>query len=307
MKQLYKILRGIFAIIGILATIAIIIFYIEKPKLHISISYNHDFADNYDEYVDSLRSSGVFEKDTADFSVVIRQDTTQARIIREYFQLDTLYPANTDTWTKALAITRFVAENIPHANQSEWPKEVNAIGLWEYTKNVEHSFNCRLHSILTFELLLAADIPARYVTCMPQDAEDNDCHVVNEVWLPELQKWAMLDSDMGGHFVTDKNKTPLSLLEMREHYISGKKMIMYPAFENGSSRVDNYYAYMAKNTYWFSCWGTLSYSQEDYDNEEVVRDSYINVVPSGFIPYRIGGGNTTTTNAEKFWSEPILL
>ena len=149
--------------------------------------------------------------------------------------------------------------------------------------------------------MLAADIQARYITCMPQDKDDMDCHVVNEVWLPELNKWAMVDTDMGGHYVTDANGTPLSLKEMREHYISGEKMIIHPAF--GKAQKDNdYYAYMAKNTYWFSCWGTLSYYQEEYEVKGVDRNSYVNLVPSGFEPFDIGGGNTITTNAEKFWN-----
>lgn len=44
--------------------------------------------------------------------------------------MDTLYDADADSWTKALAIGKFVASNIPHDNQDEWPKHVNAIGLW---------------------------------------------------------------------------------------------------------------------------------------------------------------------------------
>ena len=90
----------------------------------------------------------------------------------------------------------------------------DAITLWEYTKNIEPAFNCRLHSILTYELLQAAGIEARFITCMPEDSQDNDCHVVNHVWLPELNKWAMLDSDMGGNWASDSTGMPLSLLEM---------------------------------------------------------------------------------------------
>ena len=96
-----------------------------------------------------------------------------------------------------------MASNIPHDNQEIEPEHRNAIDLWEYTKNVAPAFNCRLHSILTFELMLAAGLEARYVTCLPEDEDDNDCHVVNEVWLPELGKWAMIDSDMGGHYICD--------------------------------------------------------------------------------------------------------
>ena len=305
MKKFYNILKDIFAIIGVIATIAIIWFYIEKSSLDISVTPSR--IGMYDEYVDSLRTSGVYVTDSASFVFTIYQDTVQARKIKEYFRLDTLYSSTSDTWTKALAIGKFVSGNIPHANQKEWPQEINAIGLWEYTKNVEPAFNCRLHSIFTFELLLAAGIPARFVTCFPQDENDQDCHVVNEIWLPEMQKWAMLDTDMGGHYVSDKQGVPLSLREIREHYICGEKMSMHPSFGKGKSKVDDYYSYMAKNTYWFSCWGSLSYSQEDWKNEDVVRDSYINLVPSGFEPFRVGGGNTITTNADLFWSEPKLV
>lgn len=45
-------------------------------------------------------------------------------------------------------LTCFVASSIPHDNQKKWLKLVNAIGLWEYTKEVAPAFNCRLHSIL---------------------------------------------------------------------------------------------------------------------------------------------------------------
>ena len=230
----------------------------------------------------------------------IVQKPERAQEIREYFQLDTLYPENATAWEKAVAIGKFVSSNIPHANQKKWPKNVNAIGLWEYTKEVEPAFNCRLHSIMTFELLLSSGIQARYITCLPEDKDDPDCHVVNEVWLPELNKWAMVDTDMGGHYVTDANGTPLSLKEMREHYISGEKMIIHPAF--GKAQKDNdYYAYMAKNTYWFSCWGTLSYYQEDYKVEGIDRNSYVNLIPSGYTPYGIYEGYIVTTDAEKFW------
>ncbi len=247
-----------------------------------------------------LRTSGEYAADTNVFEMKIAQNEMRAQEIRDYFQLDTLYPENATTWEKAIAIGKFVSSNIPHANQRKWPKDVNAIGLWEYIKEVEPAFNCRLHSIFAFELFLSADIKARYITCMSQDKDDPDCHVVNEVWLPELNKWAMVDTDMGGHYVTDKNGTPLSLQEMREHYISGEKMLIYPAFGKAQKDKD-YYAYMAKNTYWFSCWGTLSYYQEDYKVEGIDRNSYVNLIPSGYTPYGIDEGYIVTTDAEKFW------
>ena len=298
-----KILRNILAIIGGITIIAAIIVWIESPKYDWYLDKN-----NYgllDKRIELLRTSGEYAADTNVFEMKIAQNEMRAQEIRDYFQLDTLYAENATTWEKAVAIGKFVSSNIPHANQRKWPKDVNATGLWEYIKEVEPAFNCRLHSIFAFELFLSADIQARYITCMSQDKDDPDCHVVNEVWLPELNKWAMVDTDMGGHYVTDKNGTPLSLKEMREHYISGEKMLMHPAFGKAQKDKD-YYAYMAKNTYWFSCWGTLSYYQEDYKVQGIDRNSYVNLIPSGYVPYGIDEGYIVTTNAERFWDAAFI-
>lgn len=303
MKKTYSVIRSILAIIGGIAIIAAIIVWIESPKYDWYLDKNNYGLLN--ERLELLRTSGEYAADTNVFEMKIVQKEARAQEIRDYFQLDTLYPENATTWEKAIAIGKFVSSNIPHANQRKWPKDVNAIGLWEYIKEVEPAFNCRLHSIFAFELFLSADIKARYITCMSQDKDDPDCHVVNEVWLPELNKWAMVDTDMGGHYVTDKNGTPLSLKEMREHYISGEKMLIYPAFGKAQKDKD-YYAYMAKNTYWFSCWGTLSYYQEDYKVEGVDRNSYVNLIPSGYTPYGIDEGYIVTTDAEKFWNTEYL-
>ena len=298
MKKTYSVIRNILAIIGGITIIAAIIVWIQAPNYDYYLGKNN--IGRLNERLELLKTSGPYAADTNVFEMKIVQNESRAQEIRDYFQLDTLYPDNATTWEKAVAIGKFVSSNIPHANQRKWPNDVNAIGLWEYIQDVEPAFNCRLHSIFAFELFLSADIKARYITCMSQDKDDPDCHVVDEVWLPELNKWAMIDTDMGGHYVTDKNGTPLSLKEMREHYISGEKMLMHPAF--GKAQKDNdYYAYMAKNTYWFSCWGSLSYFQEDYKVHGIDRNSYVNLIPSGYSPYGIDEGYIVTTDAEKFW------
>lgn len=253
-----------------------------------------------------LRASGPYASDSEEYAIRIIHNEERAAEIRDYFHLDELYAADADTWTKAIAIGKFVATNIPHDNQKKYPEHVNAIGLWEYTQTVAPAFNCRLHSILSFELFLAAGIDAKYVTCMPKDENDDDCHVVNEVWLPELKKWAMVDTDMDGHYITDQSGTPLSLREMREFYISGNTMVLHPKFEEeGSSEKSWYYSYMAKNSYWYSCWGELSFFQEDNGHPEVLRNHYVNLLPLGFSLSAPESTYTYTTDADRFWAAPL--
>ena len=223
MKLIWKIFVGILAVIGAL-TVAFIIFINTSKLYYVSINFNESNLARFEERVGLLRTCGAYSHDSTFVDIEYVKDSARAKEIMDYFQLDTLYDADASTWDKALAIGKFVAFNIPHENQKIQPEYKNAIGLWEYTKNVEPAFNCRLHSIMTFELLTAAGIKARYITCLPQDENDNDCHVVNEVWLPETEQWVMLDTDMGGHYVTDLDGNLLSLRQMREKYISGEKM-----------------------------------------------------------------------------------
>ena len=303
MKKFLKFIWGIFAVIGILFSAYYIGLRLTHGRFYLTIHQKYDAR--FDEFLGLLRSAGPYQKDTTTFEMKILQDSVRAKEIRDYFNLDSLYDAEADTWTKALAIGQFVASNVPHDNQEIDPEHRNAIALWEYTKNVAPAFNCRLHSILAFELFLAAGIDARYVTCLPEDRNDNDCHVVNEVWLPELGKWAMIDTDMDGHYFSDVNGTPLSLREMRDHYISGEDMILYPQFKINGKKKKDHRAYMAKNTYWFYCWETLSYNQEDGDNRGRPIGRAIHLVPPGFEPFIYYDDQVVTSDADTFWAAPV--
>ena len=300
-KYLFRILVGIFALIGLLVTIA-----------YCFIAANHYYISIYDPVVAAeaenieLLKQYPFKPDTVQYQFAAVRDSAHALKIMDYFKLDTLYSPDATTWEKAVAISKFVATNIPHAQPENSPEHPNAIALWKYSQEINPGFNCRMHAILNYELMQAACLTARYVTCLPQDKDDRDCHVVNEVWLPELGKWAFIDSDMDGHYCTDKASTPLSLLEMREKYAAGEQMVMYPGFEKGTTRHDYYYCYMAKNTYWFSCWETLHFYQEDRDhtdNKDFGRGDIV-IVPEGFEPFRVDSLDIVTTDAARFWMAP---
>ena len=116
------------------------------------------------EMVEKLKDADKYAPDTTSYNFVYQQDTIQSQKIREYFKLDTVVSPTKSTWDKAISLARFVAENIPHANQKINPKRCNAIDLWKYTRSIEPAFNCRLHSILLHELLLSEGIINRFVT-----------------------------------------------------------------------------------------------------------------------------------------------
>ena len=297
MKKVFNIFRNIFAILGVLFVTILVLNKTDVLDVTINPSYNS----NLNGFIRSLKKSGPYVQDTLTFHIQSVPDSAKAAEIREYFQLDTLYDASASTWDKTLAIAQFVARNIPHANQQSQPRSRNAIDLWEFTRTVEPGFNCRLHSILTFELLTSVGIEATYVTCLPK-RDDGDCHVVNQVWIPELEKWVMIDSDSGGYCATDGNGNLLSLKEIRERYISGETIVYHPGFSAAQeSTGSDHYRYMAKNTYWFSAWEDIHFGQEA-GNGQGAR--YFNLVPKGYKPFHYDEGDLLTSDADQFWAAP---
>ena len=168
-----------------------------------------------------------------------------------YFRLDTVVQEGMSTWEKSLAIGRWVSSHIPHANQKARPAAKDAITLWEFIQHEEPAFNCRYHSFFAMQLLRSVGVEARVLTCLPKDDNDPDCHVVNIVYLPEYQKWAMLDTDQS-MYATDAKGTPLAPWEMREYYALDKTFTLWYNYESPDQGMDYYRSYMAKNTYAFA-------------------------------------------------------
>ena len=58
---------------------------------------------------------------------------------------------------------------------------------------------------------------------------------------------------------------------------------------------------MAKNTYWFCCWGDLGFYQEDYRTfpESKLRSRYYALVPEGFETFSCR--EITTHDPDQFW------
>lgn len=250
------------------------------------------------ERLEVLRVSGAYTRGAkSDIRFAYWQDEARAAEIRDYFRLDSLYDRSATTWENTLNIARFVAANIPHANQTVQPETRNAIELWKYVQSVEPAFNCRLHSIMLHELLLSCGIVNRFVTCLPADPDDCDCHVVNVVWLPESGKWAMIDSDMQA-WISGSDDIPLSLAEMRERFVTGEPVTVHRLFGENFSDGD-YCSYWAKNLYWFDCWEQTGYDKEvDFDGRRVV------LLPSGFDGFRLGDNVVATSDDGLFWAEP---
>ena len=250
---------------------------------------------NYSKNIELLKTCEPYASGTAPIEKEYLIDEVRAQEIREYFKtnagldLDALASSDKSTWEKAMELAIFVAKNIPHDNQKKFLADRNAISLWEYSRSVPTGFNCRWHATLLSELLLSIGIRNSFITCLPYDKKDGDCHVVNIVWLPELNKWAMIDSDMT-EYVTGTDGLPLSLREMRE-YIQNDipfTVNVLPGFENSwvakPSGLAYMQAYWAKNLYWFKAYMVYTFDLEyanESDGKRVYGKYYTSLLPGG--------------------------
>ena len=296
---------------SILFSIIILLSFISCGKSMQDDDYVNYVVSNYKVNSDKIKYASPYTTGAADFEITENIDQERATEIRKYFKenagldLDALAASGKTTWEKSMELALFVANNIPHDNPTQKLDKRNAITLWEYSRKVPTGFNCRFHSILLSELLLSIGIKNRFITCIPEDSTDTDCHVVNIVWLPESEKWAMIDSDMT-EYVTDSEGTPLSLEEMRNAILEDKKFTVnvFKGFENSWVNTDwgleYMQAYWVKNLYWFAAYTLYSFNLE-YDDE--LRSNYICLAPPGYDCSQTYEDVKVTTNAKAFWDE----
>ena len=143
---------------------------------------------------------------------------------RDYFKLDSV-AGQGDELSKIINLLHFAHDNIRHDGGNQAFAELDAIDLYNYYKTTGKGVNCRQLAISLCEMYLSMGIPARYVTCMPADSLDYECHVINTVWSSQLQKWLYIDPTMDA-WVTDENGTMLSIAEVRERLINDQPLVL---------------------------------------------------------------------------------
>ena len=151
-----------------------------------------------------LKKSAPYAKDGAkvEFRYQPKRSNNLCKV-RDYFKLDSV-AGQGDELSKIINLLHFAHDNIRHDGSNQAFAELDAIDLYNYYKATGKGVNCRQLAISLCEMYLSMGIPARYVTCMPADSLDYECHVINTVWSSQLQKWLYIDPTMDA-WVTDEN------------------------------------------------------------------------------------------------------
>ncbi|MDR0970302.1 MAG: transglutaminase-like domain-containing protein [Lentimicrobiaceae bacterium] len=208
------------------------------------------------DYIHLLKTRGTFAPnatETADLPTFeyAKPDDRNLQLVKSYFNLDSI-AGNGNEWSKVLNLLNFVHNNIPHNGGNYATCEFDAIDIYNYNKYTGKGVNCRHLAITLNEMLLAMDFSSRYVTCMPYDVNDGDCHVINSVWIDSLQKWVWIDPTFDA-YVMDENGNLLGLEDVRNRLINDQPLVLNENanWNNQRKQTKEAYldSYMAKNLF----------------------------------------------------------
>ena len=177
-------------------------------------------------------------------------------VLREKYDLENIAGKGGD-FDRAKRLMHYFAPRLKHSSWYDNHVPCNALDLLAYSfEQPEHGINCLNKAKILAECCLALGIYARRVSIMPYSPYDFDNHVVTEIYDRKMGKWVMLDITTDGYFV-DENKTPLSLLEMRNAFARDEFVTFVSAADKlkdlQKSRQKNAYynSYICKNLFYF--------------------------------------------------------
>ena len=207
-----KILIGISFAILIAGLITSIVFNVLFALFPYN-SYLQDMDEIYIMEAGILRNNLEFA-DGEELTISYNFDNHDYDLLIEKYKIDKI-AGNGSEFDKSLRLMNEFAPRLTHNSYYDNHIEMNALDLLQYSlNNKKQGINCRSKAQILNEMCLALNIFSRKVWIMPNSSYDNDCHVVNEVWDSQINKWIMLDITNNEYWV-DENGTPLSILEIR--------------------------------------------------------------------------------------------
>ncbi|MDR0982388.1 MAG: transglutaminase-like domain-containing protein [Culturomica sp.] len=264
------------------------------------------------DFIYILRTYGAYSSEPAPdtlpkFEYQKQEESRGLTLVKSYFKIDTIVGDGNDL-SKVLKLLHWVHNNIRHNGGNFATCEFDAIDIYNYNKTTGKGVNCRHLAITLNEMLLSIGIPSRYVTCLPRDINDGDCHVINSVWVESLGKWIWVDPTFDA-YVKDENGNFLGIGEVRERLIKGDSLVLNADanWNNEQLQTKEYYldSYMAKNLFCLDVPLKSQFNTESqYGNN--IRVDYVTLRPVGYEENYGGGKHEkyNTYNPDYFWQKP---
>jgi hypothetical protein len=271
------------------------------------------------DYLFVLKNASKYNlNDSREIPVFAYQSADNPNLVslKEEFKLDSIAGEGNEV-SKVINLMHWIHSLIRHDGSHGNPEIRNASNMINICIKENKSLNCRGLAIVLNECYLSLGFKSRFVTCLPKDSLgiDNDCHVINMVFIKSLGKWVWIDPTFDA-YVMNENGELLSIEEVRERLINGKTLILNPDanWNHKSSTLKDEYLlnYMAKNLYMLECSTVSEYNLETKENGKIVN--YNKLVPVEYFKQdvdtlktksgNIYGFEYKTSNPIKFWAVP---
>lgn len=270
-------------------------------------------------YLETLQGAGKFnsmDKRPIPAFTYQSQDHPSLVALRKGFNLDSVAGTGNEV-SRIINLLHWVHNLVPHDGQHDNPEIRNAMSMIAVCKKDNRGLNCRGLSTVLNECYLSLGIKSRFVTCLPKDSTDQECHVINMVYSNDLKKWLWIDPTNDAYVMNEKGEL-LSVEEVRERLITGKPLIVNPdANWNHKQSVEKQYyleSYMAKNLYRFECPLSSEYDTETRAKGKTI--TYVELLPLNYYRQKpdtteqtsVKSGTTfvsyKTNNPAAFWQIP---
>jgi hypothetical protein len=311
-----------------------VVFYTDRDSISIKVKANTKFdfvillndsvkAFTQIKYVpgfqETLKTAGKYNiaerREIPQFSYQDKEDPSLVAL-RKGFKLDSVAGDGNEV-SRIINLLHWVHYLIPHDGQHDNPEVKNAMNMIAVCKRDSRGLNCRGLGTVLNECYLSMGFKSRFITCLPKDSTDTECHVINMVYSNDLKKWLWMDPTNDAYVMNEKGDL-LSIEEVRESLITDKPLILNPeANWNRKMTVlkkDYLYSYMAKNLYRFDCPIRSEYDTETGSNGKQV--SYVELIPLDYYKQKpekyeyvskVSGSiiiNYKTNNEDWFWQAP---
>ncbi|MDX5418506.1 MAG: transglutaminase-like domain-containing protein [Hymenobacteraceae bacterium] len=197
---------------------------------------------------ESLRFNDKQEVAAYTFLYEQNQQNEFLQTLRERYNLDEIVAGAANDTEKALRMVNWVHRQWKHNGMNE-PSNPDALTILAEVKEGKN-FRCVEYGIVTTAALNAIGLPARVMGLKTKDVETTEFgagHVLLEVYLKDLGKWAMLDGQFDVMPVL--NNVPLNAVEFQQAIANN-----YDALEirslSGASK-SNYTAWVYPYLYYF--------------------------------------------------------
>ena len=134
---------------------------------------------------------------------------------------------------RALRVMDWLCAHTYYNGMSLWTAALPDNGLsvlrYVYDKPFKRAINCWHKALVLADCLIAVGIVAMPIGMISQ----NNCHYTVHVWLPEEQRWAMLDPSFNA-YITGETGRALNLIEIHECHRNNKEMHVAQYHLNGT-------------------------------------------------------------------------